>query len=374
MIILIPSFEPDAQLPSLIRNLKQAKAKAELKILIVNDGSGPAFEPVFAQAQAAGATVIGYTNNHGKGQALKTGFGYIMANYPGHHVVCADGDGQHSLADILKVAQRVRAHESIVLGERLFSGQVPLRSSIGNRATRLFFALATGTWLRDTQTGLRGYPAQLLPWLQSIRGNRYEYELNVLLEARSLGFCLDSVPIATIYLDKNESSHFRPLRDSLRIYAPLLKFSGSSFLGFLVDTVAFLLLMAATGSQWISVAGARTISAGVNFSVNRRMVFPEGRSLPLRISAGRYFALVVLLLGASYGLLLSFTEAGLATFPAKLLTELVLFLLSFAIQKRFLFRTRDAVSSGPQLNRPTSSHSQAQLPTSTDSAQVSAEI
>lgn len=378
MFILIPSFEPDAQLPSLIRELKQAKANtkanAELQILIVNDGSGPAFEPIFAQAQAAGAAVIGYPNNHGKGQALKTGFGYIAANYPGHHVVCADGDGQHTLTDILKVAQRVRAQETIVLGERLFSGQVPLRSNIGNSATRLFFALATGTWLRDTQTGLRGYPAQLLPWLQSIRGNRYEYELNILLEARARGFRLDSVPIATIYLDKNESSHFRPLRDSMRIYTPLLKFSGSSFLGFLVDTVAFLLLMAATGSLWISVAGARAISAGVNFSVNRRVVFPEGRSLPLRTSAGRYFALVVLLLGANYGLLRSFTEAGLPIFPAKILTELLLFLLSFSVQKRFLFRTRDAVPSGPQVRNTTSSHSQAQLPVSTDSAQVSAEI
>lgn len=136
MIILIPSFEPDAQLPSLVRELKQANA--ELQILIVNDGSGPAFEPIFAQAQAAGAAVIGYSNNHGKGQALKTGFGYIVANYPGQHVVCADGDGQHALADILKVAQRVRAQDIIVLGERLFSGQVPLRSSFGNSTTRLF--------------------------------------------------------------------------------------------------------------------------------------------------------------------------------------------------------------------------------------------
>lgn len=372
MIILIPSFEPDAQLPALVRELKQANA--ELQILIVNDGSGPSFEPFFAQAQAEGAAVIGYTNNHGKGQALKTGFGYIMANYPGHHVVCADGDGQHAVADILKVAQRVQVQDIIVLGERLFSGRVPLRSSIGNSTTRLFFALATGTWLRDTQTGLRGYPAQLLPWLQSIRGNRYEYELNVLLEARARGCRLDSVPIATIYLDRNESSHFRPLRDSMRIYAPLLKFSGSSFLGFLVDTVAFLILMAATGSLWLAVAGARAISAGVNFSVNRRVVFPEGRPLPLRKSAGRYFALVVLLLGANYGLLLSFTEAGLPTFPAKILTELLLFLLSFAVQKRFLFRTRDAVPLEAPVMSATSSHSQAQLPTSTDSAQVSAEI
>lgn len=369
MIILIPSFEPDEKLPELIHALNDAGTGA--KIVVVNDGSGPRFDATFQQVLALGATVIGYPNNHGKGQALKTGFSYIAANLPGHDVVCADSDGQHCVTDILRVAQSVAPNNAIVLGERHFSGQVPLRSSFGNTATRFFFALATGTWLHDTQTGLRGYPAQLVPWLLSVRGDRYEYELNVLLEARSQGYTLESVSIATIYISENESSHFRPLRDSLRIYAPLLKFSMSSFMGFLVDTVAFLVLMAATGSLWMAVVGARAISSAANFAVNRRLVFPEGRSAPLKGTALRYFALVVFLLAANYGLLLSFTEAGLPAFPAKVMTEMVLFLLSFAVQKRFLFRER---ATAKEKKSATNSHSQAQLPVSTDSAQLHAEI
>ena len=372
MIILIPAFEPDEKLPALIQELRHTAA--EHAVVVVNDGSGPAYEPFFAQVKALGATVIGYQNNHGKGQALKTGFSYIAANHPGQPVVCADSDGQHTVTDILKVAAAVGPDKAIVLGERHFSGQVPLRSSFGNSATRFFFALATGTWLRDTQTGLRGYPAQLLPWLESVRGDRYEYELNVLLEARTRGYRFDSVPIATIYLENNESSHFRPLRDSMRIYAPLLKFSLSSFLGFLVDTLAFLVLAAATGSLWMAVLGARAISAGVNFAVNRHLVFPEGRNVPLCLSASRYVALAAVLLAANYGLLLSFTQAGLPSLPAKILTELVLFLLSFAAQKRFLFRNRSAAGARNPEPAKDQQHSQAQLPTGTDSAQPGTKV
>lgn len=369
MIILIPAYEPDEKLPALILDLNNSGTDA--KILVVDDGSGPRFEAVFAQVKALGATVIAYPHNHGKGQALKTGFSYIAANLPGHDVVCADSDGQHCVTDILHVAQAVQPNNTIVLGERHFNGHVPLRSSVGNAATRFFFTLATGTRLRDTQTGLRGYPAQLLPWLLSVRGNRYEYELNMLLEARAQGYTLASISIATIYLAENESSHFRPLRDSLRIYAPLLKFSLSSFMGFLVDTAVFLALMATTGTLWFAVVGARALSSAANFTLNRRLVFHAGRSIPLKRTAARYFALVVFLLGANYGLLLVSTGAGLPALPAKVLTEIVLFLFSFAAQKRFLFHGQDTIT--PK-NPATHVYSQAQLSASTDPAQLHAKI
>ncbi|MBP2412850.1 glycosyltransferase involved in cell wall biosynthesis [Arthrobacter stackebrandtii] len=364
MIILIPAYQPDENLPSLVEALRQAAPNHP--VVVVNDGSSPDFDSVFARSKECGATVVGYPNNHGKGQALKTGFSYIAAHHPGQPVVCADSDGQHSVVDILRVAKAVNAENTVVLGERHFSGRIPLRSSIGNSATRLFFALATGSWLSDTQTGLRGYPAQLLPWLATVRGDRYEYELNVLLEARSRGFGFESVPIATIYLNSNKSSHFRPVRDSARIYAPLLKFSASSFLGFLVDTAAFVALVAVGGPLWLAVLGARAVSAGLNFCVNRTLVFPEGRAVPVRRSAGRYLLLAAGLLGANYVLLLSFTGAGLTPLPAKAVTEAVLFLASFALQRRFLFRNRPAAN--------TAQHSQAQLSTDTDSAQAQTKV
>lgn len=366
MIILIPSFEPDEKLLALISELTAKAPRAAL--VIVNDGSAERFEPLFRQARILGATVIGYRSNHGKGQALKTGISYIAANHPGQDVVCADSDGQHCVEDILRVAEQVKISDSLVLGERHFDGKVPLRSKFGNTVTRLFFALATGSWLHDTQTGLRGYPARMLPWLQSVRGDRYEYELNILLDAHSQGQHVESVRIATIYLDENESSHFRPILDSLRIYAPLLKFSLSSLGGFAIDLLMFMMLMVFTDSLLLAVVGARAVSAAANFAINRRLVFPEGRTVPLRSTAGKYLLLAVGLLAANYGLLVVFTIAGLPSLLAKVLTESTLFLASFTVQKRFLFRHRKSAS--PALK----TDSQARLSTDTDSAQLHAEI
>ncbi|MGC0236403.1 glycosyltransferase family 2 protein [Arthrobacter sp. SD76] len=241
MIILIPAYQPGQQLPELIRALRAAEPRAA--VVVVDDGSGPAYKDVFDGVRALGCHVISYARNRGKGFALKAGFGFIEDNVPGQDVVCADSDGQHTPSDILKVAAAVEANTTranptedgsgdgsrhfrgtatMVLGSRAFTGNVPPRSRIGNTATRLLFTLATGERIPDTQTGLRGYPAAMLPWLRSVRGDRYEYELNLLLQAPQAGYSISSVDITTVYLDRNSGSHFRPVVDSVRIYAPLL--------------------------------------------------------------------------------------------------------------------------------------------------------
>ena len=138
--------------------------------------------------------------------------------------------------------------------------------------------------LLDTQTGLRGYLSELLGWLQQVGGERFEYELNLLLQARAAGVEFVQVPIQTIYLAGNESSHFRPVADSWRVYRPLLahglrratrglRFTASSLLGFGIDTVALLVLQPLLGSLLAAIVLARLLSAAVNFGVNRGWVF-----------------------------------------------------------------------------------------------------
>lgn len=336
MIILIPAYEPDARFLELIGTIHAADPR--LTLVVVDDGSGLAYRHIFDGAARLGCRVISYPVNRGKGHALKAGFGFIAEHFPGQDVVCADSDGQHSVVDILRVAERAGGTATaMVLGSRSFAGDVPALSRFGNAATRWLFRLATGERVQDTQTGLRGYPATMLPWLRSVRGERYEYELNVLLEAKAAGYGIDSVDIATIYLDHNSGSHFRPLADSVRIYAPLLKFFLSSFAGFLIDTAAFLVLSALTESVLAAVVGARAISATGNYLINRRLVFEHGRDKPATATAARYFALAVSLLAANYALLTGLAGAGIPDLPAKLLTELALLGVSYSVQQRFLF-------------------------------------
>ncbi|MBP1136012.1 glycosyltransferase involved in cell wall biosynthesis [Arthrobacter sp. PvP023] len=345
MIILIPAYEPDQQLPALIRSIRDAEPRAT--VVVVDDGSGPAFRDVFDGVRALGCHVIGYALNRGKGFALKTGFGFIADHLPGRNIICADSDGQHTIVDILKVAAAVQSTQhggspAMVLGTRGFTGNVPARSRLGNNATRLLFTLATGQRISDTQTGLRGYPASMVPWLRSVHGERYEYELNLLLEAKQAGYAINSVDIATVYLDHNSGSHFRPVADSARIYAPLLKFLASSFTAFLVDTLMFLALTAATGSLLLAVVGARAVSSAVNFAVNRQLVFRRGREKPAARTGARYFGLVAVLLAANYGLIAAFEALALPMLPAKILAETALLATSYAVQQRFLFAGKNA--------------------------------
>ncbi|HHU37905.1 MAG TPA: glycosyltransferase [Propionibacterium sp.] len=336
MLVLVPAYEPDDRLVRLIEDLGAHLPDA--RILVVDDGSGPSHDRVFEDAAAAGADVMRQPENRGKGAALKLGFAWAVEHVPGSPITTADCDGQHRPDDIAAVADRV-APRTLVLGGRRFTGDVPLRSKLGNAISRTIFRAVTGSAVHDTQTGLRAFAPDLLPWLAQVEGDRFEYEFNQLLQARRAGVELVEVPIATVYLDENESSHFRPLQDSLRIYAPLVKFAGSSLIGFVVDLVALLVFMQLTGHLLGSVVAARLLSIAVNFAVNRGLVFRDSGS-PAG-SATRYLVLAGVMLAANAGLMsLLVTRWGLPLLPAKIAVELVLFVLSYGVQHRLVFRGR----------------------------------
>ncbi|MGY0007536.1 glycosyltransferase family 2 protein [Micromonospora sp. I033] len=225
MIVLVPVYRPGDRLPRLVGDLAAALPSAH--VVVVDDGSGPTAAGVLAAAREQGATVLRRRANRGKGVVLKTGFRYVAGHHPGHDVVCVDADGQHRIPDVVRVADRMRGTGALALGVRRFDGEVPLRSRFGNAATRVAFRLATGRHVRDTQTGLRAYPAGLLGWLRTVPGERFEYEMNVLLHAARAGRPIEQVPIATHYRGGNASSHFSSVADSARIYAPLVRFAAT---------------------------------------------------------------------------------------------------------------------------------------------------
>ncbi len=338
VVVLIPSYEPDEKLVRLAWTLT---ATWPGPVVVVDDGSGPAYRAVFDRVSALGAVVIGHETNRGKGYALKAGFAYIEANFPDHDVVCADSDGQHTPADIARVAKGLlEAGDGIVLGARAFVGDVPAKSRFGNTVTRFAYFAATRRRLQDTQTGLRAYPAARLAWLRSIEGDRFDYELNVLLEARSAEVPIIEVPIETVYLDGNASSHFDPVVDSVRVYLPLVKFGLSSLGAFLVDVALVVSLSAATHNLALAVVSARAVSASLNFATNRRLVFRAHGNRRLG-DAARYVGLVLAVLAANYATMAVLTgAAGLAVLPAKLLTEGTLFTASYQAQKRLVFGRR----------------------------------
>jgi putative flippase GtrA len=339
MIVLIPAYEPDDRMVTLIGQL--LSHSPAMQIVVVDDGSGDSYRSMFDSAESLGAMVLRGETNRGKGHALKEGFAYIAEAFPGKSFVCADCDGQHTYLAISRVGQELERHvNALVLGTRSFSGQVPARSRIGNNATKVLFGVATGLDLADTQTGLRGYPGAMIPWLLTIKGDRFEYELNVLLHTKDSGVNIVEIPIETIYLDGNASSHFRPIVDSIRVYAPLLRFALSSVVAFLVDVIVLFIAMAITSNLLVSVVVARVASSVTNYLTNRSLVFRQGTAAPLRTSAARYFSLVAVILCANYAVLhVLATVLGLNLLLAKLVTEVALFSVSFLAQRHWIFRS-----------------------------------
>ena len=213
--LVIPVCDPDeARFPSLVRRLRADFAH----IVVVDDGSArgrAAFDDVRGDVDA----VLIHENNRGKGAALRTAFAWVRENLPRMvGVVTVDGDGQHDPEDVRRVAEELarETNGGLVLGVRSFAGDVPFRSRLGNFWTRGLFHLITGLSVSDTQTGLRGIPAALLPRLLAIPGDRYEYEIRMLADVRRHPTPPREVSVRTIYLDGNAASHYRPLRDTFR--------------------------------------------------------------------------------------------------------------------------------------------------------------
>ena len=335
MYVLIPAYQPDARLPRLILELHRADPST--KIVVVDDGSGQKFSDIFEASATAGAHVISYENNRGKGYALREGFTWIrdVAGDLSECVVTADADGQHTLNDIFRVGRTCTDTGTSVLGVREFVGHVPARSRIGNTATSALFWLATGWKLKDTQTGLRAFPVALLPELLEVQGDRYEYELRVLLHLAKFRHPVTQIPIETIYEAGNPTSHFRPLQDSARIWAPLLKFAASSGVATIIDYVLVLALNALTGTLFFPVVAARMVSASVNFAMNRRVF--EATGVPLRRSALRYAALAVAVVAGSYTMLAVLTGIGMPLWIAKIIADTTMYLVSYSAQSRYVF-------------------------------------
>ncbi|MBN2147142.1 MAG: glycosyltransferase family 2 protein [Anaerolineales bacterium] len=227
--ILIPVYKPDEKLVALVKALSETDVA---RIVIVNDGSPVEFDPIFKTIQGISTTIdlLSHAVNQGKGAALRTGFRHIdtlpemIAS-----IITADADGQHSVKDILAVAEETLRHPgTLILGSRQFDKDVPPRSMFGNTTTRWVIRLFFGLRIWDTQTGLRGIPRKALPFIYQIPYDRYELELLMLLLCKKNHIPVREIPIETIYIEKNRSSHFNPLLDSARVYWMLIRYALTS--------------------------------------------------------------------------------------------------------------------------------------------------
>lgn len=350
---IIPAYEPLPSLPELVREtLKITLLKG---VVVVDDGSvkeGTA--ETFAEIEKIeGCILLRHPKNKGKGASMKTAFKYLLEkdeNIIG--AVTVDADGQHLPVDIEKVLSSFLEHqEDYVLGVRDFSTlevKIPWRSRFGNNMTEKVFKFFTGTPLKDTQTGLRVYPRDFMMEALNIKPDRYEFELEALLRYYRCGMgIIRQVPITTVYEENNPSSHFNPIKDSIRIYAIFLKFIGASVISSIIDFVIFTIMILCLGSDrvvfgcssiFLSLLTARIISCSVNFVLDKEAVFgSKGHWLRQSLL---FFLLAIFLFTASYFGIRGLKHFGIHPIIAKILVEGTLFFLSFAFQNSVIFRSK----------------------------------
>ncbi len=336
-IVLIPAYKPDMRLVTLVDEL----AAEQLPVLIVDDGSTEEQRPVFAALEERGITVLRHAVNQGKGRAMKTGFNYLMIHHPElKGVVTADCDGQHTPDDIKKVLSALREHpDDMIIGARKFTGDVPARSLIGNKVTRGVFWFATGIHITDTQTGLRGFPMNSLPRIMKLSGERYELEMNMLLALKDWNMHATEVPIETIYIDENASSHFSAVRDGMRIFRQIIKYMFSSMASWGVDYGVYILMLLLPWRlpEEICHIVARVCSSLLNYKINQKAVFHAR-------TGKREFVLYVLMVAVTLSigtpLLTLLTRWGLNALVAKICVDTVMFFFNYLVQREIIFRRK----------------------------------
>ena len=343
--VIIPSYEPDGKLPALLQELSDGGFE---NIIIVDDGSGEAYKSIFDEADSfSSVTLLHHAVNMGKGRALKTAFDYVLCHFPDAiGAITADSDGQHSPECIRACAEALIENPgALIMGCRSFDGyDVPARSQFGNKLTRRVMKYLVGVSVSDTQTGLRGISASFMKSLLTLKGERFEFETNMLMETKKLGIQIIEVPIKTIYIEDNRTSHFNPIKDSIRIYMTFGKFLFSSLSSSVLDLCLFSIFCALLKGRdlhmlnyiTLSTVLARVLSAAYNYMINYKLVFESRGSLIKTLS--RYVLLAVCQMSLS-ALLVNIIYpyiGGFETF-VKIPVDIMLFFLSYVIQREFVY-------------------------------------
>ena len=349
--IIIPSYEPDERLIDIIKDLVEADLTP---IVLVDDGSGDEYSKYFKEAQQImgdKGVLLTHEVNKGKGRALKTAFSYILDGdlKTAIGAITADSDGQHAVECISKVKDALIAHpDDLILGVRKFDGaDVPWKSRAGNTITIKVVSYISGLNISDTQTGLRGISNAFMKDLLDVKGERFEFETQMLLETKNK-INITEVPIKTVYDSATDhKTHFDPWKDSIRIYklfgVQFLKFLFASLSSCVLDLVLFAIfcgmLKGGGVTAYVAIATviARVLSATYNYTINYKVVFKSNNSKA--VSAGKYILLALVQMGLS-ALLVTLSCMALPAAPEvvlKAIIDMILFFISYYVQRKFIF-------------------------------------
>ena len=358
--VVIPSLDPDEKLLEVVKGIDSVGFE---DVVLVNDGSKKENIHYFEEAAAlmpGKVTILHHEVNKGKGAAIKTALCWYLENRKDSlGVVTVDGDNQHHHEDTKACVLKMLETGNLVLGVRDFSGKdVPTRSKIGNRTASAIFRVFCGMKISDTQTGLRVFPNSVIPLLSTAKGERFEYETNMLLILKPNGIKMTEQKIRTVYIEENKSSHYRTVRDTWRIFKIVCGsagiYVGSSLISFVVDNLLYALflwlirtyLTIIPPAIWegIALAPARLMSSVLNFSLNKKFAFHNNEKYSKTV--WKYYSicipqmLITMFLIPMFSHWLGFADGSFMNVGLKIVIEAFLFCISYFIQKNWVFKNK----------------------------------
>jgi glycosyltransferase involved in cell wall biosynthesis len=207
---LIPAFNAAQTVGDVVRECKRFLSD----VVVVNDGSR---DETAGAATIAGAEVITHPRNRGKGASLKTGFAWAL-EHGFDAVITLDADGQHLPHEIPKFIEAFKETDAdLIIGGRshLFDQMLP-RRRMANRFSAWSISKASGARVSDSQSGFRLYSANLLRNVR-LRTDGFDMESEVIVRAGVGHFKIITIPIDLGFVDGISTSHYKPLKDTLRI-------------------------------------------------------------------------------------------------------------------------------------------------------------
>ena len=211
-VALVPTYNEEKNIAEVLQHLKKLRG---VQTIVIDDGSNDRTVEI---ARKSGAKIIRHDYNKGKGEAIKTGFEYVLKHGDGmKYVVLIDADMQYLPDDMPKILKPLKESKAdFVIGSRNWSN-VPFRHRLGNFVWRTTFNLMFGTSLTDTNCGYMALTKRAVQRVKNVHGG-YIIENKMIADAVRSGLRIKQVPVRIFYRHKSK------IKRGVRVVAGVLIF------------------------------------------------------------------------------------------------------------------------------------------------------
>jgi glycosyltransferase involved in cell wall biosynthesis len=196
-LVFIPAWNEEKNLPAVLDELAQGLPGVDL--LVVDDGSTDGTAKV---AREHGAEVVSFGENRGLIYGVAAGYSYAAEK---GYAYCGrvDADGQHPVAELARLLDRVRTGEcDVAVGSRFVSGdgyepgryQPSPARVVGTSLLRRGMRHALGRPFADATSGMYAVNAKAMPVLAEPYSTGAP-EVEGLLRLRDAGLEVEEIPV-----------------------------------------------------------------------------------------------------------------------------------------------------------------------------------